>query len=129
MKMSLFLRTRSKRILYVGGTLILLSLVMALSPYRECSPIVFFIGACLFFYAQQLNRKKSDRLVVNRLMHIQQIGDILLILSSVLMSMSVWNWGFAKHGEWLLVLTISAWIELYTVFRLDSVLKNSKGKI
>ena len=127
--MSLYLRIRNKHILYVGGFLIILSLIMFLTPYRGYSPIVSFLGAILFFSSQQQSRKKTDKLVVNRLMHIQQIGDILLVISSILMSMSLWNWGIAKHGEWLLVLTISAWIELYTVFRLDSVQKGLKDKL
>lgn len=108
---------------WTSGILILASLVLILSPFRMCVPIVYFLGACLFVSLQYNNRPKGQTTTFRRLCRIQQIGDILLMLTAVPLAMNIWQWPITLHGEWLLILTIAAWLELYTIFRMDALLK------
>lgn len=106
--------------LYSGGVLILLSLVLYMSPLRPAVPVLFFLGAVLFVFAQHATRPRAETPAVRRLCTIQLIGSVVLVLTAVPLSMTVWQWGYPLHGTWLVMLTVAAWIEVYTVFRLSA---------
>lgn len=106
--------------LYTGGVLILLSLVLFMSPLRPVVPLLFFVGAVLFVFGQHASRPAETTPTKRRLGTIQLIGSVVLVLTAVPLSMTVWHWGYPLRGTWLVMLTVAAWIEVYTVFRLSA---------
>lgn len=104
--------------LYLGATLMLLSLVLYVSPLQQWVPVGYFVGASLYVFARQAARSRGGTTTMRRLGSLQLIGHVLMVLTAVPLAMQVWHWGLPLQGVWVLCLTIAAWMELYTVFRM-----------
>lgn len=83
------------------------------------APYIYLIGALCFGYAQFLTRYQGNNLTLRRLTSQQVLGIMALIFAGVLMIVM-------HRNEWIVCLAIGAFIELYTVFRIDYELKKEK---
>jgi hypothetical protein len=99
--------------LYIIGSLLILSGAASYMTRWTFSPYIYIVGACLFAVAQFLDRSPIDDFVIRRLQRQQLFGALFLICAGAFML-------FLHRNEWIVALTIGAVIELYTVFRLDS---------
>ena len=77
----------------------------------EFAPYVYMAGAAAFSYVQAMNGYKGNNIVIKRLYRQQLIGAILLVLTGVVMILF-------HRNEWIVCLTIAAFLELYTAFRI-----------
>lgn len=76
------------------------------------SPYVYTIGATFFALAQINDSSCSTDVVIRRLRYQQLFGALLLVLTGVFM--------LTTHGnEWIISMTIGAFLELYTSLRIS----------
>ncbi len=102
-----------------GGVLVIIAVCMQLLRL-EWSSYLFLLGAVMFAYVQIVHSGyDGSNFIIKRLRRQQILGAVLLIATGFLMI-------FMKHNEWVLCLTISAVIELYTSFRIPSELNKKK---
>lgn len=102
-----------------GAVLLLVGAIMQITRW-ELSPFLYTIGAILFAYTQVMNGYDGKNLIIRRLRRQQILGATLLVFAGVLM--------FVTHNnEWILCLTIAAFLELYTAFRIPNELEK-EGK-
>lgn len=97
--------------LAVGGAVVLFVGLVLQFMKLEWAPYVYLVGACLFAYVQLVSDYKGSNVVIHRLRRQQLLGAMLLVLTGVVMLL----W---KRNEWIVCLTISAVLELYTAFRI-----------
>lgn len=97
--------------LAVGGAVVLFVGLVLQFMKLEWAPYVYLVGACLFAYVQLVPDYKGSNVVIRRLRRQQLLGAMLLVLTGVVMLL----W---KRNEWIVCLTISAVLELYTAFRI-----------
>lgn len=110
-----------------GAVVMLLALVAFSTPAREYVPYVFGAGAACFAAMQLSARYEGGSFTVRRLRRQQILGALVLLVTAVPMWMSVRHvWPFG-HNEWLVFLTVGAWLELYTAFRIPSELKKERN--
>ena len=77
----------------------------------DVAPYVYLLGAILFAYVQVIHGYKGNNFIIRRLYRQQLIGAILLVVAGVLMIVM-------KRNEWIVCLAISAFLQLYTAFRI-----------
>ena len=85
---------------------------------------------------QVLQRYEGDNFTISRLRRIMLVSDVLLIAVGALMFADYGNpFGLDRltylnyiHNNWVVVLLVAAVLQLYTVFRLDSELKQEAKK-
>ena len=107
----------------LGAVLVLVGVVMIVTPLYSFSPYIYGVGAICFSSMQMLARYEGQRFIVRRLRRQQLIGAFILLLTVVPLYMHVYQVGFARHNEWVLCLSVAAWLELYTAFRLSAELE------
>lgn len=90
-------------LLLAGASLMITGWSMA--PYTYCA------GALLFVAMQMADRYEGDNLVVKRLRRQQLFGGIMLLVTGVLMFTE-------RHNGWIATLSIAAFLQLYTAFRM-----------
>jgi uncharacterized membrane protein HdeD (DUF308 family) len=112
----------------VGACLILVGVVMMATPVVDWAPYVYGVGAVCFSSMQMLARYDGANFTIRRLRKQQLMGAVLLLLAIIPLFMHVWNTGFARHNEWVICLSIAAWLELYTAFRIEAELKKEDRK-
>ena len=86
----------------------------------------FFIygtGTLLFTLMQVRAEYMGRDITVMRLRRQQLLGCCCFILALVMMSMQLHDWGFCRHREWVVALTVGCVLELYTSFRIPRELK------
>lgn len=99
----------------VGAVLLLMGAMLQITRW-ELSPFIYTLGAILFAYTQVLNGYDGKNLIIRRLRRQQILGATLLVFAGILM--------FVTHNnEWILCLTIAAFLELYTAFRIPNELE------
>ena len=86
----------------------------------EFSPYLYTIGSILFAYVQVMDGYVGKNLIVRRLRRQQILGAVLLVFTGVLMFVT-------KHNELILCLTVAAFLELYTAFRIPAELDKEKN--
>ena len=112
-------------IFMVGALLMLAGAVMGM-----------MVGALAYVAIQVQQRYEGDNFTIHRLRRIMLLSDVLLILVAALMFADEGNpfgldhltWLQYVHNNWLVVLLIAAFIQLYTVFRIDSELQKEAKK-
>lgn len=119
-------------ILYDAAAVVMvLSLVLLHTGLRASIPYVYGVSAAVFFVMQLRAQDYHGNVVVRRLLRQQALGGLLLMLACVPMWMEVrQQWPF-RHNEWIVVVAIGAWMQLYTAFRIPKELekaKNEEGK-
>ena len=98
--------------LTAGGIMVLIGAALQITQLAF-APYLYLIGALMFAFVQISSRYEGDSIVIRRLRRQQILGALLLVVAGFLMI-------FMHHNEWVACLTIAAFIELYTVFRISS---------
>lgn len=99
--------------LFVIGSLMLLCGAGSYITHWELSPYLFTIGAVLICIAQFFTRPQGNSLALRRLHRQQIFGAVLLVLAGIFM--------FTTHGnEWIVCMSVAAFIQLYTSFRIPN---------
>ena len=94
----------------VGSILLFIGLILQFVKF-EYAPYVYLVGAVAVAWMQVKYGYEGNNIVIRRLRKQQLIGAMLLIMAGVLMI--VWH-----RNEWVLCLSISAVLQLYTAFRI-----------
>ena len=102
----------------IGGSLIVVGSILPLFA-PEWAPFVFAAGAALFGCTQIADRYEGKNFIIRRLRRQQIMGALLLIVTAYLMISSHFQWSPFRGNEWKMTLMIAAFLELYTVFRID----------
>ena len=106
-------------ILYrIGGSLIVIGSILPLFT-PDFAPFVFAAGAALFGCIQISDRYDGKNFIIRRLRRQQVMGALLLIVTAYLMMSTHFQWTPFRGSEWKVTLLIAAFLELYTVFRID----------
>ena len=95
---------------FSGAALLFVGLVLQFFLF-PAAPFVYLVGAVLVAYVQMVSGSGNASFVVRRLRRQQHLGAMLLIVAGVMML--IWH-----HNEWILCLTVAAFLELYTAFRI-----------
>ena len=99
-------------IMAIGGAVLLFIGLMLQFTKMEYAPYIYIVGAIMFAWVQaKTGYYDGKNIVLKRLKRQQLIGAILLVITGVLMIMT-------HHNEWILCLSVSAVLELYTAFRI-----------
>lgn len=102
---------RIQSILFIVGSIILLVGVCLYMTHWGGVPYMVLCGGTLIFVAQVgEKRPQNESVVQKRLARQQQLGALCLLFSGVFML-------FTHGNEWIVSLTIGAFLELYTSFR------------
>lgn len=97
--------------LIIGGIMALVGAAVYITKWVY-APYVYIIGATLFALAQINSPYSGSNKNIKRLRRQQIIGALLLVVTGALM--------FTTSGnEWIVCLTIAAFIQLYTTFRIS----------
>lgn len=103
----------------LGSILLLIGAMLQITRW-ELSPYLYTIGSILFAYVQVMDGYVGKNLIIRRLRRQQILGAVLLVFTGVLMFVT-------KHNEWILCLTVAAFLELYTAFRIPAELDKEKN--
>lgn len=103
----------------MGAVLLLIGAMLQITHW-EFSPYIYVVGAVLFAWIQvAYSRYEGNNLIIKRLRRQQIIGAMLLVFTGVLMFVS-------KRNEWIICLTISAVLQLYTAYRIPVELEKEQ---
>lgn len=94
----------------VGSVLLFIGLILQFIKF-EFAPYVYLVGAVAVAWMQVKYGYEGNNIIIRRLRKQQLIGAMLLVMTGVLMI--VWH-----RNEWVLCLSISAVLQLYTAFRI-----------
>ena len=94
----------------VGSVLLFIGLILQFIKF-EFAPYVYLVGAVAVAWVQVKYGYDGSNFVIRRLRKQQLMGTMLMIMAGVLMI--VWH-----RNEWVICLTISAVLQLYTAFRI-----------
>ena len=122
--------------IFLGGAILMLLGAAMGMFWKEVAPYVFSIGALAYVSMQVQQRYEGQNYTIQRLRRIMLISDILLILVAALMFADYGNpfglehltWLNYIHNNWVVALLLAALIQLYTVFRIDSELRQEAKK-
>lgn len=121
-KLSLF-----QNIIYYTGAVLLLLGVLSWPMGNVITIYIYCIGAVLFSAMQITQKYLGKSLVIRRLRRQQIIGSLLLVLTGVLMFTHHLHWIYLRHNEWMVCLTIAAFLECYTAFRIPNEIKKEEN--
>lgn len=104
-----------ENIISVVGAVILFAGLFLQFIRFEYAPYIYILGSVMFSWmqAKSIANSTSKNIVIRRLKRQQLIGAMLLVFTGVMMLL--WH-----HNEWILCLSISALLELYTAFRIPN---------
>lgn len=109
-------------VIYIISALVTLAGLLLVMPYPNIGPYVYLPAVVLFSAMQYVCRPRTENFVVRRLIAQQFLAGFALIVAGVLMLTHTRN-------EWIMALTIGTFVEVYTTFRISSVMdKEEKGK-
>lgn len=128
--------SKLQSIIYLAGALLMLVGAALGMVAPAVAPYLFAVGALAYVAMQMQQRYEGDNFTISRLRRIMLMSDILLIAVAALMFADYGNpfgldhltWVNYIHNNWLVVLLLAAVIQLYTVFRIDSELKQEAKK-
>lgn len=112
---------KSYSIIQMVGAVLLLAGAMLQITRWDVSPYIYTLGALMFGYVQVMSRYEGQNLIVRRLRRQQIMGAMLLVFAGVLMFV-------ARHNEWILCLSIAAFIQLYTAYRIPAEIEKEERK-
>ena len=129
-------------VLLVGALLMTVGAGLYVFGYQSVSPILFAVGAVAFAAMQMRQTYDGRNITVRRLRRIMTVGDVLFVLSGVLMLEDKYlfiqplfteyfdNGYYAYvtyvHNNWVVLLLAAAMIEVYTTHRISSELKKEQ---
>ena len=102
-------------LMLVGAVLALVGVASYITRW-PLSPYLYTIGATMVALAQINSPIKTDNITLKRLRVQQIIGAILLVVTGALMF-------FMHRNEWIVCLSVAAFLELYTAFRIPHELE------
>ncbi len=109
-------------VLLMGGAVLLLLGAMLQITRWEPAPYIYSLGAVQFAYVQIVGyRYDGASFIIRRLRRQQILGAIALMFTGVLMFTT-------KRNEWIVCLTVAAFLELYTAFRIPQELEKENKK-
>ena len=117
--------------IFISGAILML-VGAALGMFlRGVALWIFAVGALAFVAMQVQQRYEGDIFTIQRLRRIMLMSDVLLIAVADLMFADYGNpfgldqltWLNYIHNNWVVVLLIAAFLQLYTVYRIDSELR------
>ncbi len=112
--------SKTYNFLMMTGAVLLLAGAVSQITRWELAPWLYTVGAVLFAYVQVMGyRYDGASFVIRRLRRQQILGAIALVFTGVLMFTT-------KRNEWIVCLTIAAFLELYTAFRIPQELEKDK---
>ena len=122
--------------IFVSGAVLMVVGAAIWMLSKGVAPWLFAIGALAFTAMQLQQRYEGDNFTIHRLRRIMLMSDVLLILTAALMFADDGNpfgldhltWLNYVHNNWMVLLLIAAVIQLYTVFRIDSELREEAKK-
>ena len=104
----------------VGSVLVFIGLILQFIKF-EYAPYVYLVGAVAVAWMQLKYGYEGNNFVIRRLRKQQFIGAMLLVMTGVVMI--VWH-----RNEWVVCLTISAILQLYTAFRIPQEEEKEKKR-
>lgn len=104
---------------FAVGAVMSLAGAMAYVTKWSLAPYIFMVGSVLVALAQIFSPSEADSVNVRRLRRQQILGSLLLVLTGPLMI-------FLNGNEWIVSLTLAAFIELFTSIRLPQEEKKAK---
>ena len=93
--------------------------------YPMVGMYVFGIGTLMFTLMQVQAEYLGRNITIMRLRRQQLLACCCFVLTLVLMSMQLLQWGPCRRQEWVIALTIGCVLELYTSFRIPQELKKN----
>lgn len=100
----------------VGAVMLLIGAMLQITRW-ELSPYLYTLGALMFSYVQVVvTRYEGKNLIIRRLRRQQIVAALLLVFTGVLMFTS-------RHNEWVVCMSIAAFLELYTAYRIPAELE------
>ncbi|HZK03411.1 MAG TPA: hypothetical protein VFC94_03275 [Bacteroidaceae bacterium] len=129
-------------LMIIGGCAILIGALTHITGWSPAS-YIFGLGAVMFASSQLNERYKGDNLTIKRLKRQQALGAIFILLTTFLMfsenfySSILFNnhmdrtlktllLYITKKNTWILTLSIGAFFELYSSFRISFELSKEK---
>lgn len=109
----------------LGAVLILLGAVLWMTK-SMVAIYIYCLGSVLFAAMQFLQSYEGNNVTVKRLRRQQILGALLLMLTGVLMIVNTMHLGYLYHNEWIVCMSIAAFLELYTAFRIPAALKDDE---
>lgn len=99
-------------VIMMAGAVVLFAGLMLQFVKMEYAPYIYIAGALMFAWIQtKTGYYDGHNIVLKRLKKQQLIGSILLVTTGILMIVT-------HHNEWILCLSVSAVLQLYTAFRI-----------
>ena len=122
-------------ILFLGALLMLAGAVLGMVA-KGVAPWLFAVGALCYAAMQFQQQYNGNSLTIRRLRAIMLFSDVLLVLVAALMFADHGNpfglehltWVNYIHNNWVVLLLIAAFMQLYSVLRIDSELKREAKK-
>lgn len=115
----------------VGGVLMVIGAAAPIFFQAHAGALMLLVGAMMFGTMQMLAKYEGRNVTLRRLRRQQIMADFFLIFSGFLAV--TYEWGVAQaygfhisNGEWKLAFIIGVVLEIYTVFRIDYILKKEK---
>lgn len=93
--------------------------------YPMVGMYVFGIGTLMFTLMQVQAEYLGRNITIMRLRRQQLLACCCFVLTLILMSMQLLQWGPCRRQEWVIALTIGCVLELYTSFRIPQELKKN----
>jgi len=117
--------------IFISGALLMVVGAAMGMFLRSVAPWIYAVGALMFVAMQMQQRYEGDNFTIQRLRRIMLLSDVLLIIVAALMFADYGNpfgldqltWLNYIHNNWVVVLLIAAFLQLYTVYRIDSELR------
>ena len=106
----------------IGAVLMLIGAAIYIM-YPMAGMYVFGIGTLMFSLMQVQAEYLGRDITLIRLRRQQLLACCCFMLTLVMMSMQVHQWGPFRRQEWVVALTIGCVLELYTSFRIPQELK------
>ena len=103
--------TKIDNLISIAGSIVLFVGLILQFVRFEYAPYIYLVGAIAVAWMQVKYGYDGNNIVIRRLRKQQLIGAMLLIMTGVLMI--IWS-----RNEWVLCLSISAVLQLYTAFRI-----------
>ncbi len=103
---------------FVGAVMVLVGAAVYITGWLY-APYIYTIGATMLALAQFNTPYHGDNRIIKRLRRQQIFGALFLILAGAFMF-------FTTHNEWVAILAIGTFLQLYTSFRIPKELEKEQ---
>ena len=108
------------------GLVLMLVGIAVFVAFPTISMYVYGVGTLMFALMRVKAEYLGNDFVLVRLRRQQLFACCMFVLTLVLMSMQLNNWGPFRRREWVVALAIACILELYTSFRIPHELEKGK---